>query len=249
MTLILPPRISPATSVTQRRHQPKPSEDYRKYRNCLRWEFGFTCPFCLQHELDIVAHGAEGFGLFSIDHRRPQKTHPHLKTSYANCVYVCQRCNRAKSISACVDSQGRELLCPTEVVWSDHFLMTEDEFICAKPNDRDAAYTVEVYRPNEPKKLEGRRRRRRDMEGRKLASQRARDREKEVLAILSKGTLPADTQKKLLDLAQQLSSDRRTTEKKLRASQAVPPDAPKTCRCESVRFELPAWLAEQCEAY
>ena len=57
---ILPPQTKPPTSPIERRHRPRPvhgRQGYLKFRPCLRWDFGFTCPFCLMHESDFVRGG------------------------------------------------------------------------------------------------------------------------------------------------------------------------------------------------
>ena len=44
----LPAQIIPADTALKRRHHPHPVEtDYKVFRECLRWEFGFTCAICL----------------------------------------------------------------------------------------------------------------------------------------------------------------------------------------------------------
>ena len=62
----LPPTTLPASEPIARRHAPDGA--WASFRACLRWEFGFTCAFCLLHEADFLEHGAEGSGLFATEH-------------------------------------------------------------------------------------------------------------------------------------------------------------------------------------
>ena len=71
---ILPLQSQPPSTTVDRRHTPRPTTGrfgYQGYRACLRWEFGFTCAFCLLHESDFVEHGAEGLGLLGVEHFLP----------------------------------------------------------------------------------------------------------------------------------------------------------------------------------
>src|SRR5437868_5698501 len=109
----LPPRTTPAKARLERRHAP-PRAHYATYRACVRWEFGFSCAFCLTHEADLLDHGVEGTGLTSIEHRLPQ-SHDESGGSindYGNCFYACRFCNRARGVEALVDTDGRRLLDP-----------------------------------------------------------------------------------------------------------------------------------------
>jgi hypothetical protein len=60
MRKILPPVTQPWPQVIVRQHKP-PEAKYKTYRACLRWEFGFSCAFCLLHETDLMPCGAEGW--------------------------------------------------------------------------------------------------------------------------------------------------------------------------------------------
>ena len=107
---ILPPTTEPPPEPTRRRHEPAAGR-YQTYRACLRWDFGFTCPFCLLHEADVVLHGAEGFGVFQIEHREPQHSEAgrELVDRYENVLYICVLCNRSRWDRPVQDAQGREL--------------------------------------------------------------------------------------------------------------------------------------------
>lgn len=78
---ILPPVTLPPRQPTTRRHEPKAAfgaEGYQAYRACLRWEFGFTCSFCLMHEADLTGGraveglGGDGCGAPHLSRRRPE---------------------------------------------------------------------------------------------------------------------------------------------------------------------------------
>jgi len=79
---LLPPELSPPEEPTVHRHQPKPAKGergFQSYRSCLRWNFGFTCAFCLLHETDFSPKfGVVGTGQMSIEHFVPQSFDPEL---------------------------------------------------------------------------------------------------------------------------------------------------------------------------
>src|SRR5215210_7160639 len=127
---ILPRRTRPFPVKLERRHTPRPTRGrrgYQAFRPCLRWEFGFTCAFCLAHESDLVEHGAEGTGLMTIEHFLPVsagKTPVEAETlanDYGNCFYACRYCNGARIAAPVVDLRGRRLLNPCTHAWSEHF--------------------------------------------------------------------------------------------------------------------------------
>lgn len=79
------------------RIKPKYSEvpykrDYRRYKKELREDFYSCCGYC--GSPDVVFGGRSGF---QIDHFAPKSLFAELKDSYANLVYSCPICNRAKS--------------------------------------------------------------------------------------------------------------------------------------------------------
>src|SRR3990170_75943 len=93
---VLPSRTVPSEQAIERRHEPS-SSHYTRYRPCLRWEFGFTCAFCLLHETDLIEHGISRTGLTSIEHHIAQSEAPFLRDRYDNCLYACRFCNKARS--------------------------------------------------------------------------------------------------------------------------------------------------------
>ncbi len=153
---VLPPVTQPWAAIIVRRHAPKPPEKpeqvggFRLYRPCLRWEFGFSCAFCLVHERDIKFSGVEGWGLTEVEHFVTKSSAPSQRNIYRNCFLICGRCNRVRGKHAHVDSQGRKLLNPCESRWTDHFVVTGSQL---QPQDDEAAHTLKVYRLNEAGKV------------------------------------------------------------------------------------------------
>src|SRR4051812_19451819 len=121
MTRTLSDVSHPWQGLIHRRHTPSPSKDYRAYRACLRWEFGFSCAFCLLHEADIVAAGTEGWGVMAIEHFVPQSHAPDLVNVYSNCFYVCTLCNSARGDRPNQAPDGANLLNPCDDPWNELF--------------------------------------------------------------------------------------------------------------------------------
>jgi hypothetical protein len=172
---ILPLRTLPPPSIISRRHTPKRAVGrfgYRAYRACLRWDFGFTCAFCLLHEADLAELGAEGLGLTSIEHFVPVSSEEgeDKVNDYENCFYVCRFCNKSRSNSPIIDSEGQRLLNPCVEIWADHFLPTEDDRL--NPLDSNAVYTAKIYDLNDPRRMELRRWRREHPSGMVQSSER-----------------------------------------------------------------------------
>ena len=244
---IIPQQIQPPTTPTTRKHDPKPvsgGAGYQQYRSCLRWEFGFTCPFCLLHEADFVRGGcAEGTGVTWIEHRIPQSTDRGARNDYTNCIYSCRFCNGARSNNP-VEREGAHLLDPTQAIWSHHFVL-EDDFLKPAEGDPDAEYTNESYNLNESRKV-------------KLRKLR-REMYAEYLALIKKGPAKivqlmalAETRINEPEIAGELEFCarilRQSIQKAIKGLQeyaAVPQDAPKECRCENVKLTLPTGLESQ----
>lgn len=156
--LLLPACTLPPNEPLLRRHTPGDVDaTYRVFRDCLRWEFGFTCSICLLHELDVVKYGGEGWGTTQIEHIMPRSHRPDLIGSYSNLLYICRLCNGARSDTDIVDHLGRRLLDPTSDVWSKHFHVVGDAL---RPLSDDAEYTEDVYNMNDARKAKLRRKRR-----------------------------------------------------------------------------------------
>lgn len=244
MSQTLPEATEPPQSAIARGHSPEGS--YSRYRACLRWDFGFTCVFCLRHESDIVPSGAEGWGVTSAEHLLPQSASAADANKYANVVYCCKRCNRDRSTKQLVDSMNRRLLEPTKDVWSCHFFL-DGEVVRPSEGDADAEYTEDAYKMNATKKRDARRLRATKI--RAAVDRIQRDRERETKLIqLARDESDATRKMELFRMAQEIRRDRKEiVEEFISTYRAVPIDAPWTCRCASPpEYKLPAWFARQC---
>jgi hypothetical protein len=248
MAKILPAKLQPPARAISRSHRPKPAggaSGYQKYRACLRWDFGFTCPFCLQHETDIVPRGAEGTGLTTVEHRELQKDKVDARNDYENCIYACRFCNRDRHIAPLLDPAGRALLDPTRHAWAHHFELRDDELV-PFPNDRDAQYTWDSYKPDQPRKVAARRSRREKISGALEKLRVDRKREKQLLAIAAR-LGPSPDAEELFNQAQEVRGARRKlVNELLQTYPLVPTDAPTTCHCKQKPDQTPPkWLTEQ----
>jgi 5-methylcytosine-specific restriction endonuclease McrA len=212
---VLPPVLSPPMRPFSRTHRPREvQKDYTVYRDCLRWEFGFLCGVCLLHERDWAWYGTQDSALMHIEHVAPRSSAPLLVAKYDNLVYVCGRCNGARSDKPVLDGGGRRLLDPTVDAWGAHFHMHGGE-LRPNPGDADAAYTEEAYDINGRRKVELRLRRQRTLE---------------VLLQLPEIATANSVAPAFLKLCAP------EWEANLRAYGFMPDDVPKTCRCADARF-------------
>ena len=143
---ILPLQTCLPSTPIFRRHNPHPvhwTRGYREYHECLQWDFGFTCAFCLLHEADIALQGTEGLGVLTVEHLVPQSIDETLANDYTNLVYACRFCNTARKTTPRV-GLGCSLLDPTKDSWSDHF-HTDGDHLLLRDHDLDALYTHKTY--------------------------------------------------------------------------------------------------------
>ena len=240
---ILPAFTKPWDRTLQRNHRPAPRDGkrgYRGYRPCLRWEFGFSCAFCLGHEADFVVHGTEGAGVTQIEHFQPISHAPEGRNDYGNCFYICRFCNIARGNKPVKTEAGVRLLNPCVEIWSEHFVIAQDRLQPQK--SEDANYTHTIYDLDDPRKVTMRRHRRNTIE--------------ECLKIVEKGP---DLRDRLLERAvkadrPQLVEEARLVDRAIRLAwrdliqfSAVPTDADVNCACEDglVRCRLPDVLENQ----
>jgi hypothetical protein len=224
---------------------------YRSYRPCLRWEFGFTCAFCLVHESDLVEYGVEGTGLTTVEHSMPVSAArtpteaEGLANDYRNCFYACRYCNGARDARPTVDGRGRRLLNPSAQTWGEHFSLSDDDRLLPRPGDPDAEYTAEAYDLNETRKLNMRRSRRERMDENLALLSQGPDL---LSALLARAAVaePGTGSSELLAAAEKLRRAVLAAEKALIRHAAIPMDANSRCRCGHRRHHsLPPALEEQ----
>ncbi len=205
----------------------------------MRWEFGFSCAFCLVHEADFNAIGTEGLGITSIEHYQPTSTDPKLRNDPGNCFYACISCNTARSNKP-VASQGRTLLNPCDHNWAKHF-KAESDHIFANSKDQSALYTIDAYNINDDRKVQLRELRRKLIEECLELIIEGREAEEELKRRAETENDPAS-----LRHAKTLNKLILRAEKDLCRYRAIPADAPRPCRCTGGRvLALPNWLGKQ----
>jgi hypothetical protein len=246
---ILPPVTSPPRQPTARRHSPRitrGAQGYQAYRACLRWDFGFTCAFCLSHEADLAGgRPIEGLGVTGVEHGIPQGADRNRINDYSNCLYSCRYCNGARA-SRPRSSEGRSLLDPTMTAWGDHFLRSGDQLL-PREGDLDAVYTHEVYDMDDPRKVDLRRMRRELIADRLELLQRFPD---DLEWLLSEAEAsPPSRARQALDLARRLRRGANLAREELKGFAVVPADAPKVCRCNGTEHHTlpPQWANQSLE--
>lgn len=241
---IVPPSLNPWRTTIDRQHEPPPRRGrygYRHYRPCLRWEFGFTCAFCLCHESDFSPQGTEGLGITQIEHQVPVSRDEEGVNEYTNCFYICRLCNGARSAKPNFDPQsGRRLLDPCRDVWDEAFVLSGDEI---KPRDGsgDAAYTHEAYDLNDPYKVGMRRYRRETIRERLEVLEREPALHER---LLEKARTSGDPE--FIEMAHELEGGLRRAWRDLGLFPAIPRDAPCPCECgDDSLCRIPPVLEEQ----
>jgi hypothetical protein len=207
----------------------------------LRWEFGFTCAFCLLHEVQVAPEGASGSRRFSIEHLELKKDRDDLVNRYDNVVYACSRCNNARSIWPRQAEDGRRLLDPCSDAWASHFVVDGDEI---RGVTEHGTYTEQTYDLNDPVKTGLRA----DLY----------DAVKEALEVLDQAPgwidelmmdlpdLAPARQQKRLEIVARLHLDLRRAREDLQALQVIPADRDDACRCKSTEHHSPPdWLMTQ----
>ena len=235
----LPPVTRPAAEPLARTHSPRPAADYTAYRPCLRWDFGFTCAFCLVHETDLFPHGADRTGLIWIEHRELRSRREDLTTDYGNCYLSCRFCNGARQDRPVVAADGR-LLDPCADAWARHFAAERDRLV-PLPADPDAARTHRVYDLDDARKVEMRRSRRESVEEAVAVVREVPDLVRVLRASPALDALPSIVRERAAD---QLLKRLRQAAHQLGIFAPVPSDAPPGCRCKAAQ-ELPAFLQAQ----
>lgn len=243
------PEIHPGTAPFPRRHSPRPATDvpgaHTVYRRCLRWEFGFTCVYCLVHETDL-ARGlpVEGEGSMTIDHFIPVSTKAPEPNAYENCYLACRQCNRAKD-AFCPPDDG-ELLDPCHHAWAEHFELVEGNLEPAG-NDPRAKITLRVCQLNSERKIEIRQFRKQAHEEHRATLRATPSRIASLLALAEElRPRQPETSDQLLACARQLDEAQRKAWRDLARWRPEPRDRPRSCRCEKPpALELPPPIEAQ----
>lgn len=218
-------------------HAPADGE-YARFRQCLRWEFGFTCSFCLTHEADLAEHGVEGWALTWIEHVVPQSVDSTKAGEYENCRYSCRLCNGARRARPNVSEANERLLDPHATPWARHFLL-DDSSLKARAGDVDATYTAATYQLDDPRKSQMRRHRRDTLSAALEVVAHHPGLERRLLEYATVETQPAK-RALLLESVQHLALLRRQAMADLTRFAAVPSDA-EDCSCDEPEA-LPEWL-------
>ncbi len=242
---ILPPQTTPPSQPIERRHRPRTAGGrfgYQSYRPCLRWDFGFTCPFCLLHEADLSEHGVEGTGMTSVEHFVPVSHDAAGTNDYENCYYSCRFCNASRADTPLVDARGRQLLDPCTEAWEDHFVLRGDRL---EARTAEATYTSEVYSLDDDRKVVMRRtRRERVGEWLRLIYEGPGI----VEALLSQCADEGVSAKaaKLFAAAEMLQLSILGAFRDIQRFMVIPRDADTACRCEQTdQLQLPEALVSQ----
>ncbi len=241
---ILPAVLRPWSRKIRRRHQPATAKGrygYRKYRQCLRWEFGFTCAFCQCHEADLRLHGVEGTGLTQIEHFTPV-SQAGQTNDYNNCFYICCFCNSARGVAPSRDTQREaRLLNPCNEIWDRLFDLKDDRLV-PRSGAPDAVYTCEAYALNDPRKTWMRRQRRVALQDRLSFIERGQKTRDRLLEAASQRPDPG-----LVDAARVLDEALERARRDIERFVAIPIDARIPCSCgnDDELCQLPSVLAEQ----
>ena len=224
---LLPAQLEVPSAPLERKHVPQAGE-WKTFRPCLRIDFDYTCAFCRCHEADLVELGAQGTGLFAIEHFYPRAKFQSLENNYDNCFYICRYCNGPRNAKPNVAKDGRELLNPCDEAWSEHFEYVSDEYRLV-PKNPDAEYTDECYKLNTPRKVKSREHRFQVISERAETILSAPARVKALRDLMLK--LTGEDRKTILA---QLLRERRAIQgarQDLERYLKVPADAPLTCNC------------------
>ena len=248
---ILPPTTLPSKVPFSRSHDPRQAEykgGYHRYRECLRWEFGFSCALCLLHEGDLEEYGVDlaRSSKMWIEHIVPQSDDPGQANVYNNCLWACCYCNRARSTKPLCDEKGNRLLDPTSSAWAEHFDALDDKLV---PKTGAGEYTSIAYDLNDELKVRLRGARREQIE--ELNKQlRECSAEVERCVVISQRLVssrdPHDWEDAgfLLRLAAKREKEIQAARAALERYCGVPLHCPTVCRCRC-ELKLPPQLADQ----
>jgi hypothetical protein len=197
-----------------RRHHPTRARDVRKYRDCLRLDFGFECGYCLAREAEVGP--GDPFGGYQIDHFRPRSLFKNRQHVYDNLVWTCTLCNRAKGDawpSQREQDAGIRFLDPVEDALGEH-VFTRGETVDIIDASPSGEFFVEALRLN-------------------AAAHRERRRRREKLNTALRTALSVLSQLAARNPAAQAISTALNEVQGLRreVGESLPWDAPSSCRC------------------
>lgn len=214
------------------------------YRRCLRWDFGFTCAFCLLHEVQVAPEGARGSRRFWLEHlelKKDRDDRDDLINRYDNVVYACSHCNAARSTRPRQAEDGRRLLDPCRDAWASHFAVDGDEI---RGVTEHGTYTEQTYDLNNPIKT-GLRADLRDAVEEALETLTKAPASIEELMI-ALPDLPPARQATRVETIALLHRSLRRARRTLQTLQVIPTDRDDACRCKSTAHHSPPdWLMAQ----
>lgn len=240
MTHVLKAKTHPFREKIPRIHAPFSNRGQLKYpafKECLRWEFGFTCAICLLHEVHLVlpGTGAGKTGQMTIEHVVLKSTPDGaiLRDTYSNCLLVCKFCNNARGDRhSHQNAGGTRLLNPVDDVWANHFDLVDDR-LDPRSGDSNAMYTHHAYKMSDSIRTLRRQKLREKIDG--LLTTLTEE-NKAILEIDARLASPSidDNER------QRLRSDRGRCSKRIDGDRrilldlaGVPKDAPAVCRCST----------------
>lgn len=238
MPLILRSRTHPFKTRIARSHKPSTRRgrlSYPAFKDCLRWEFGFTCAICLLHEAHFVlpGTGAATSRQMTIEHIILKSTPlgQPLRDTYTNCLLICAFCNTARGDRySHIKPDGTRLLNPVDDVWTDHFVVDGDR-LEPKEADSDAEYTRTAYAVNDAMRTLRRRALAELIDGRIEHVRDLQEKIEDIERQLGDGTaIPGQIPGLLTDRGRRLTTLQRELDT-LDALSGVPLDAPPACRC------------------
>lgn len=240
---ILPSSTRLPSAPLRRRHHPTDVATYQRHKACLRWDFGFTCAFCLLHEADFSPLPESRTGMMSAEHVIPKNVDESKLGSYTNIVYCCRLCNRARGVHPHLSKNDEKLLDPTATAWSSHFELDRDAII-PKANDQHARYTAKAYGLDDRDKTTVRRMRRELFERNCEYLDAFTENERRLLDKAKNA--PNIERLALMDAARKLAKLAANAMADLRRFRAIPIDAPTSCRCRPTpSFTLPEFYQDQ----
>jgi hypothetical protein len=180
-----------------------------------------------------------------VEHAIARSSDPSLASDYRNLLYACRFCNRSRSTHP-VQLGAAQLLDPTRDAWREHFVAVDDR-LRPRRHDVNAQLTHRVYHLDDARKVERRRTRRELVTDRLRLVARIETELVELLRladVLRQRDLPRFG--RVLAEIRRLRQDAYRALRDLRRYDAVPGDAPRSCRCPRPwEHAPPAYLVEQ----